>query len=98
MTKTTLTAFMLASAALAVASLAINGSASAKPLLGSSLHRVIANSGNGVGNSIAARASALHAAATFKSPGPYHPIIAHKPPPPSCYPKADCVGNGNHGT
>jgi hypothetical protein len=87
MTKTTLTALALATTALAAAAFAVGDGASAKPLPGSSLNRVIAN------------ASALHAAATFKSPGPYHPTTAaHKPPPPSCYPRADCVGNGNHGT
>jgi hypothetical protein len=25
------------------------------------------------------------------------PKVSHKPPPPGCYPRADCVGNGNHG-
>lgn len=59
----------------------------------------ITGSGNGVGNSINVHPLGLRAAAAFKYPGPYHPTTAaHKPPPPSCYPRADCVGNGNHGT
>jgi hypothetical protein len=100
-TNTTLTALALVSAALAVAALAPNGSASARPLVsGFHANRVsISASGNGVGNSIVVHALALRAAAGLKLSQAYTGHGPHKPPPPpSCYPRADCVGNGNHGS